>query len=290
MRRGVPGERREIHRLVHARHVVVIERSVGPARVVGQLGGQHRGHATRCPPRLRQIAPHPPRALEPLARGRRTGVLELDRIPAYLPDEAARKDVVAHVDEAARRQVPIREREEGVAHVRRHPRIEAVRDDIVERPERSRDFAQVALDELDVREPESTRHVVRAAHEQRRSVAAGERRPRHPGRHRQQVGAIPAADLEDARAGRIGQCESEQRRDRRESAGMAPGIRTPDVRDVLVGGLQAFVDLGGHRASRLGNAAILSARPEGLSGLEYTDTREMRQMLVDEAPRIRRIR
>ena len=109
-----------------------------------------------------------------------------------------------------------------------------MRDDVVERLGAADERGEVALDEIDVAQAELLRAAAGQGDRLRRDVAADELRLRQAPRHRQQVRAVAAADLEHASFGDIGRRKPEQRGDRGEMGRMRLRVRLRGVGDRVV--------------------------------------------------------
>ncbi len=176
------------------------------------------------------------------------------RLPRGAPHEAAGIAVVADEREAVGCERPREQREQRLADRRGHPRVHAVRDDVV--PRSAVERGEVALDEAHVRESQFGRGVARGADSERRDVAAGERRAGKRRRHRQQVGAVVAADFQHARGGDRGRVEAEHRRHGRDVVGVRQRVGQRVVGDRVVVRRDVGVGRGLGQGS-VGSAAVV---------------------------------
>jgi hypothetical protein len=87
-----------------------------------------------------------------------------------------------------------------------------------------------------LRRPIALANSARLADRARREVDAHEARARQRGRHRHEVAAVAASDLEDTRGRRIRRVVPEQRGDRRHVRRMAVAARPSDIQVSVVGG------------------------------------------------------
>ena len=172
------------------------------------------------------------------------GLLDVPHVPPHhlahrVSDVAPGERVVAHVRDAVRRERSGGDREHPLLHGRRHPRIEAVRDDVVERAGIRR-VQQVGVEERDVGQAE--RGDLRAAllDGRARGVQSDERAPRKNVRHGDEVAAVAAAQLEHAAAFGRSSLQAVESCDRREAIRMGLGERRPGIRDGVVGGRLFF--------------------------------------------------
>ena len=230
MLRGACRELGEGKRVVDVGERVVKEQRVrarGERRRFGADGG--RGLVLAAQPREQA-----PGGRDPLLRLFDAVELEGEQLAQGLAQPVAGQRVVADERDAAGRQHVRGEREQPLAHRVGHPRVDAVRDDVVE----------ALLGRLEVLDPDlleahvGEAELVRARSGQRdraaRQVEADEARLGQRERHAEQVAAVAAADLEHATArGRDG-VQAEQRRDRRDAIGMRLRERVAGVADGLV--------------------------------------------------------
>jgi hypothetical protein len=151
---GMRCELAEIHRVVRHGEIVVKDRAVRLLRNAGELASQQRIDRFLGDPCLGDGAGEPACGVEPLLRIVESVGVQVKHLPHGLAHVAPRKDVQAHEHEPVGRELDRRKREQRVADAGGNPRIQAVRDHIVERAQRRGEFAQVPLDERHVREPE----------------------------------------------------------------------------------------------------------------------------------------
>ena len=169
---------------------------------------------------------------------------------AHVP---ARKRVVADVRNAVRREVVPADREDVLPHRRRHPRIDAVADDVVERAPRRVDVGDVELAQLDVGEAAALVTCPLALLDlARRQIDADEARIRQLHRHRDQVVAAGAAQFQHAAGVDVGRLQAEEPGERREAIRMRLRKRLVDVGHfVVAGGSGRGSDTNSDRTSRL---------------------------------------
>jgi len=116
----------------------------------------------------------------------------------------------------------------------RQPRVHAVRDDEVELAGRGVERREVRFDELDVRQPEGADRSPPLLDRSRREVAADEAGAGQRHRHRDEVSAVVAADLEQAaRLGTRREVPDECRHGL-EPRGVRRPVRQRVVRDLVV--------------------------------------------------------
>ena len=186
--------------------------------------------------------------------------VELEHFPHGAAHVASRQRVVADERHATGRQMARDQRQYVGAHVRRYPRVEAVRDDVVEAAHVRGKFAQVELQKADVGEAQVACHARGARHGTRGEIEADERRVRQRGGDRHQVRAIAACEFEDP-ARRDGRdVEAEQRRYRGQMVGVARGVRIARIGDVVVGLDERFRVLPGFVQRGVGHAYCREAR------------------------------
>ena len=151
--------------------------------------------------------------------------MRMQDFPRRLPHAAARQGVEAHEHDAIRRKARAGQRKQRVANGRRHPRIDAVRDDVVECAVRRRKRRQVFFDEGDVRQSQLGNHPASGIECARRQIAADELRRRQAHCHRNQIGAIVAAHFEHARLRDVGRMHAEERGDRGQAVRVGQQMR-----------------------------------------------------------------
>ena len=114
-------------------------------------------------------------------------------------DVPSGKHVVAHVRDAVRSEHLGGDGEHPLLNQRRHPRVDAVRDDVVVRAEVRR-VQEVDVLERHVREAEGGNLLPAPRDGRARRVETEERAPRKDVRHRDQIAPVAAAQLEHAAA------------------------------------------------------------------------------------------
>ena len=244
---GVRDEVREQQRLVVLRQLVVEDRRVGLAERPLGLPGESLSQVVAAGPGRVHRLEQRPRLRDPLLR-----LADLAQVPAQhlardLAQVPARQHVIGHVRDAVGRQTVAAGGEQCVAAGRRDPRVDAVRDDEVERAERAQ-RAQVRVLELDVLEAQSGRRRGRPLDRAPRQVDPAERAAAQPVGHRHEVAAITAAELEQAAGvGRRG-AQPEQRGHRGEAVRVRLRERMTRVRDPVVVGQNFVLALRSHPA------------------------------------------
>ena len=178
----------------------------------------------------------------------RLGILELLRhidqhVPDRLAQARARVHVVADDREPLAGEALCDDAKERLAHLRRNPGVDAVREDVIEAAERG-----VELDEV-----QRVKAGVGAAAGLRRGAGPRDRLPgqvdadkfrlRRAERHVDEVDALAAADLQDARAGERGERASEQRGEHADRRRVDDGEGQAGVADAVVSVRQVRVSL-----------------------------------------------
>ena len=209
--RGKLGERAGI---VHRGEFIVKEQARRLCAHVRDRVAQVRGVGTRLILHaLRKRIEHLHRARHlRLGRRERADFLQ-QNFPHTARQRPAGKRVVAHIRDAIWRERPGAEREKPVAHLRRHPRIDAVRDDVIERALRL-PRAQVGTDEARVPNPARRARSLCGCDLLRGKIHADEFRFRKPLGERQQIHPFAATEFEHAAVIRRRGVDAEQPRDR----------------------------------------------------------------------------
>ena len=146
-----------------------------------------------------------------------------------------------------------------------------MRDHVVEVTERFRQLAQVSRYKRDVGEPQLGGGLPRRRDGARRKIATDELAIGQACRHRQQIGAVAAAELEDAAGRHAWRCKTVQRGDDGHAIGVRERVRLPLVRD-------GVVLLGQRRVSRA--VARVHSRKMLAGGMRQRDRRRHRSMAI----------
>ncbi len=213
---GACGELGEEERVVDVGQRVVKQQRVrarGERRRLGADGGG--GLVLAAQPREQA-----PGGRDPLLRVVDAVDLEGEQLAQRLAQPVAGQRVVADERDAVGRQHVRGEREQLLAHRVGHPRVDAVRDDVVKAPSGRLEVLDADLLEAHVGEAELVRARLGKVDRGAGQVEADEARVRQRERHAEQVAAVAAADLEHATARGRDRVEAEQRRDRRDAVGM----------------------------------------------------------------------
>jgi hypothetical protein len=109
---------------------------------------------------------------------------------------AARVGVVTDIGDAVRAQMRCADGENPLLDGRRDPRVQAVRDEIVERPEAPGNVLNVLVMEDDIAQPEGGRHRRPLRNCLRCQINADESTARQCERHRDKIRAVAAAQLQ----------------------------------------------------------------------------------------------
>jgi hypothetical protein len=229
----VSGEFPEVDRVIGFGEIVVVERIVGNLRDPLELGVKQRIGLVLRYARLRKRGGKLPRPVQPRLRTVDAVDVEAQDFPNRLPHVTAGVDVIADEHDAVRPQPPSCQGEHRVAHPRRNPRVDAVRDHVVEFAQRFRQLTQGSRYKHDG-EPQIGGGLPRRRDGARREIAADELAIGQACRHRQQIGSAAAAELEDAAGRDAWRCETEQRGDDGHVIRMRQRVRLPLVRDGVV--------------------------------------------------------
>ena len=185
---------------------------------------------------LEQEAQQRPRLRDALARVGELGGVEDEHVAQRLAQAPAGQGVVADVGHAGRVERRAADRQQAIAHRGRHPRVDAVRDHVVEAARRRRERPRSPA-------PRASRCPARArrrAPGRARSPAARRRRPRSspPGSATAIGTRLPASPQPSSRtrqrSGAAG-AQAEERGQRRQAVGMGLGERVPRIGDRVVG-------------------------------------------------------
>jgi putative transcriptional regulator len=160
--------------------------------------------------------------------------VKMQDLPNGLAHAATRQRIEAHEHDAVRCKPFGRHGEQSVPYGRRHPRIDTVRDDVVEGAERRRKRGQVFFDERHIRELEFRDRLAAGRKRARRQIAADEVRGGKPHSHRNQVGAIVATNLEDTACRNRRRIDAQERCYRCQPVRMRQWMRQCRVRDRVV--------------------------------------------------------
>ena len=204
------------------------------------------------------------------SRKRRGGVgniacVILDHVPNSTTHVASGQRVVAHEGHAICRQMPRDQRHQMDANLRGNPRVEAVRDDVIEAAEIGGKLTQVEFQQLDVGESEITCHAPGVRDRPRGEIEAHEGRVRQRSRNRHQVRPVAARELQHTAGCGRRDVETEQRADRGETIRMAHRVRKTGVRDVVVALEQGI----GPRLERIGRRVGQEALAGGAAGTSW---------------------
>ncbi len=224
----------EVARVVDGREIVVEQRGIGPAhqlaeflpqadvgRLIGVVGvGDQRDER----PRLGET---PPRIGDSVD-------VEPEDLPGHAPQVTPGVGVVADERDTLRREATGDQVQHSVAHLRRHPRVDPVRNDVVELPRIGGNVAEVTLEQRDVGEPELRDELSARLDRTRGEIAAHEARRGQVRRHRDQVAAVAATQFERAAARDRRGTEPHQRRDRGEAVGVRRDGCASRIRDLVV--------------------------------------------------------
>ena len=195
---GALHELREVERLAERRQLVVEDILAPPLQQVVELltyesgvvaadsGGQQLGEVQRL--------------VEALASAGHAADVEQHHLAQHLADVAARVGVVAHIGHAHGREPLGAHLQDALLHVGRDPRIQPVRDDVVELAEVVRERAHVQRPELDIRETELRNDGLTVRDRRLRQVDPDEPTLGQAERHRNNVRATAAAELQEAAA------------------------------------------------------------------------------------------
>ena len=229
---GVPDEIHQIHRIVELRQIVVkngfsasfehILHLFADGGAAGVVGGK-RGHQTRQLVRLFDADPR---------RSRAPGV-EFQKIPHVAPEVASRQSVVADISDAAWGKRRGADLEQPVADLARHPRIEAVGNDIIELAI-GLPAEQIGLEQLQVGEAEFRGRVAPPRQGNGGPVHAGELALRVFESQRQQVARVAAADFEHAPPADWRRRHSRDGRQGRYARGVRLRARQTRIRNLVV--------------------------------------------------------
>jgi hypothetical protein len=175
-----------------------------------------------------------PRFADPLLRIGDRADMEQHGVSRDIAQVTTRVAIVADVHDAIRAQVLLEYLHHLGAHERRHPRVHAMGDDVVEFPEIAGDIHDVAVAERDVREAEVGRLSRAYLDGGLAQVDAEEFRVGKLSRHRDQVAACSATEFQHAafrnRSGR----HAPQARDRRQACRMRLLERVGGIEDLIV--------------------------------------------------------
>ena len=227
----------EIEGLVDLLEMIVEEVRVGlvPERI--ELLPERHAVGTGGGRALRQEVEQPAGLLH-LGDGarERRGVID-HHVADHPADVPAGKRVVAHVRDAVRREIVPADREDPFPHGGRHPRIDAVANDVVELAPRRVDVGDVVLAQLDVGKAEGPDLSLALLDLARRKIDADEAGIRQLQRHRDQVVAAGAAEFQHATGVDVGRLQSEKPGECREAVRVRLRKRLVDVRHFVVAGL-----------------------------------------------------
>ena len=188
-----------------------------------------------------------------------------------VPRVPARPRVVTQIHDALRRKQIAAERHETVANVGRNPRIESVRDDVVELAGIPIEIAEILLAQTQ-RSVASNRRWCDfpPATAARRKVHADKTTRRKKVRHRNQVAAVAAADFEHA-AGRHGRgVHPKQRSNGGETVGMSLDPRVSRIANRVVRAFRHEFSLWGNGgACAMSHAALERGQKTALTRGEY---------------------
>ena len=230
---GVRGELVEVDGVVDLGELVVQQRRVAAREHA--LGLAAHSAPSPSPRRaLEQEAQQPPRLCDALARVGELGGVEDEHVAQRLAQAPAGQGVVADVGHAGLVERLAADREQAIADRGRHPRVDAVGDDVVEGARRQRERLDRPRLERHVLQAELGDEPPAARDGLRRGVDAHEARAGQRERHRHEVAGVAAAELEDAAArGRRG-AQAEERGERRQAIGVRLGERVPRIGDRVV--------------------------------------------------------
>ena len=174
------------------------------------------------------------RLVEPSARVDEVLDVRTQDVPRDLADSTSGQRVVTDEHHAVLREPAPPERKERITDVRRDPRVNAVRDDVIERAVRRRQLRQILMHECDIGQSQfgdgpSTR-LDRTLGE----IAADELRRRQRERHRNQIRAVVASDFEHPALRHGRRSHAEKSCDRRKTIRMRPGMRKRCVGNLVV--------------------------------------------------------
>ena len=217
---------------------VVVEQDM--VRVAGELGGDSTQRGEQRQVVLARAGEVAEEAERRFAAGVRVDDA-LDRVERHRtqdqPVMAARQRVVADEGDAVGRQQPADQRKHRLLNRRRHPCVDAVRDDIVERAlEGAGGVEDVGDLDANVGEPRRRGDRPAAGDRGRCQVNVEELRARQALCHREQVHRVPATDVEHAGGGGRRRVQAVKARDRGEMIGMARRERAGGIGDVVVDG------------------------------------------------------
>jgi hypothetical protein len=255
MLRGVPGELVEVHRIVAFRHVIVRHVLVrllldepdlfASQRAVRSIGNRPRQEVEQRPSRAHPFGCvfDPPR-------------LEQHHVANHSVRRPPGQRVVADIGDTIRREILAADRQHPVADLRRDPRVDAVRDDVVEGAVLRADRGDVVLAQLDVGQAGSGDQRLAGPDLPVREVYAGESGARQRRCHRDQVVAVPAAKLEHPAGFDLRGIQAEQQRQRSKPRRMRLRNRQAVVRQLVVLGERARLPVGTDDAHRRPSSAV----------------------------------
>jgi hypothetical protein len=226
----------EVAGIVHLGEIVMDQE----ARIAGadplELSLHERRVRIFIGPALRDQLRKRPRFADALAGlGERLGV-EAEHLPRHAAHIAAGVDVVAHERDAVGGEVARDQSEELLAHRRRDPRVEPMRDDVVECTGIRGELREVALRQGEVGEAGASREALPRLDRLRGDVESDEFALRQRVRHRHEVGSIAAGDLEHPAALDRRRLHTEESGHRRQPLGMRVGVGLAGVANLVIGG------------------------------------------------------
>src|SRR5579872_1604277 len=169
--------------------------------------------------------------------------MEQHHVAKHLADAASGKGVEANEDDAARREVTMRDRHQPVAHRFGNPRIEAVRDDVIELSKRGTEVHDIGHIEPDIFETEIANLFASKRDGLYGEVESGEGAVRKHERHRNQVSPVAGAEFKDAAAAGGWGVDAVQRRESREALRVCGCVGESEVQHLIVGVWRRLVAL-----------------------------------------------
>ena len=224
----------EVDRVVGFGEIVVVERAIGNLRDPFELGAKQRIGLVLRRAGFRERGGKLARPGEPRPRAVDAVDMHAQYLPNCPPYVTAGVDVIADEHDAVRPQPTSCKGEHRVAHSRRNPGVDAVGDHVVELTQRFRELARVSLYESDIGDRQLGCSLPRGGDGARREIATDELRIGQACRHRQQIGSVVTAELEDAAGRDVRRRETEQCGDDRHVIGMRERVRLRFVRDGVV--------------------------------------------------------